>query len=44
MTWTSLPRDFGPIAPVFVFDSDDEAIAHANNTIYGLAAYFIPKV
>ena len=31
---------FGPIAPVFVFDSDDEVIAHANNTIYGLAAYF----
>nr|WP_313012955.1 NAD-dependent succinate-semialdehyde dehydrogenase [Moraxella sp. CTOTU48841] len=31
---------FGPIAPVFVFDSDEEVIAHANNTIYGLAAYF----
>lgn len=31
---------FGPVAPVFIFDSDDEVIAHANNTIYGLAAYF----
>ena len=31
---------FGPIAPVFVFDTDDEVITHANNTIYGLAAYF----
>lgn len=31
---------FGPIAPAFIFDTDDEVIAHANNTIYGLAAYF----
>ncbi len=31
---------FGPVAPVFIFDTDDEVIAHANNTIYGLAAYF----
>lgn len=31
---------FGPIAPVFTFETDDEVIAHANNTIYGLAAYF----
>ncbi|MCF7530344.1 NAD-dependent succinate-semialdehyde dehydrogenase [Neisseria lisongii] len=31
---------FGPIAPVFVFDTEEEVIAHANDTVYGLAAYF----
>lgn len=31
---------FGPIAPVFIFKSEEEVIAHANNSIYGLAAYF----
>lgn len=31
---------FGPIAPVFVFDTEEEVIKHANDTIYGLAAYF----
>ncbi|HEX9504534.1 MAG TPA: NAD-dependent succinate-semialdehyde dehydrogenase, partial [Acidimicrobiia bacterium] len=30
---------FGPIAPVIVFDTDDEAIAMANDTEYGLASY-----
>ena len=30
---------FGPVAPVVTFDSDDEAIALANNTEYGLIAY-----
>jgi succinate-semialdehyde dehydrogenase/glutarate-semialdehyde dehydrogenase len=30
---------FGPIAPVVPFQSDDEAIAMANDTIHGLAAY-----
>src|ERR1700704_3710640 len=30
---------FGPIAPVIVFDTDDEAIAMANDTDYGLASY-----
>jgi succinate-semialdehyde dehydrogenase/glutarate-semialdehyde dehydrogenase len=30
---------FGPIAPVVVFDDDDEAIAMANDTDYGLASY-----
>lgn len=34
---------FGPIAPVFVFDTEEEVIAHANNTIYGLASYFYTK-
>jgi succinate-semialdehyde dehydrogenase / glutarate-semialdehyde dehydrogenase len=30
---------FGPIAPVIVFDTEDEAIALANDTEYGLASY-----
>jgi succinate-semialdehyde dehydrogenase/glutarate-semialdehyde dehydrogenase len=30
---------FGPVAPVTGFDTEDEAIAAANNTEYGLAAY-----
>src|ERR671917_2431397 len=30
---------FGPVAPVFAFDSEDEAIAAANDTEYGLVAY-----
>ena len=31
---------FGPVAPVFSFDSEEEVIAMANDTEYGLAAYF----
>jgi succinate-semialdehyde dehydrogenase / glutarate-semialdehyde dehydrogenase len=34
---------FGPIAPVIVFDTDDEAIAMANDTEYGLASYVYTK-
>ncbi len=30
---------FGPLAPVFKFDTEAEAIAMANDTVYGLAAY-----
>jgi succinate-semialdehyde dehydrogenase/glutarate-semialdehyde dehydrogenase len=30
---------FGPLAPVIVFDSDDEAVRAANDTTYGLASY-----
>jgi succinate-semialdehyde dehydrogenase / glutarate-semialdehyde dehydrogenase len=30
---------FGPVAPVVAFDSDDEAVALANDTDFGLAAY-----
>jgi succinate-semialdehyde dehydrogenase/glutarate-semialdehyde dehydrogenase len=30
---------FGPVAPVFGFGSDEEAVAAANNTEYGLVAY-----
>lgn len=31
---------FGPVAPVFKFETEAEAIALANDTDYGLAAYF----
>lgn len=31
---------FGPVAPLIVFDTDDEAVALANDTQSGLAAYF----
>jgi succinate-semialdehyde dehydrogenase/glutarate-semialdehyde dehydrogenase len=34
---------FGPVAPVFRFSSDDEAIAAANSVEYGLAAYFYSR-
>ena len=30
---------FGPVAPVITFESEEEAISLANDTIYGLAAY-----
>jgi succinate-semialdehyde dehydrogenase/glutarate-semialdehyde dehydrogenase len=30
---------FGPVAPVIAFDDEDEALALANDTHYGLAAY-----
>lgn len=31
---------FGPIAPIFTFSSEEDVIHAANDTIYGLAAYF----
>jgi len=31
---------FGPVAPIFRFAADEDAIALANDTIFGLAAYF----
>lgn len=31
---------FGPVSPVFSFDTEEEAIAMANATEYGLACYF----
>jgi len=30
---------FGPVAPIFVFDTEEEAIRRANNTEYGLVSY-----
>ena len=34
---------FGPLAPLFAFDTEDEVVALANDTIYGLAAYFYTR-
>jgi succinate-semialdehyde dehydrogenase/glutarate-semialdehyde dehydrogenase len=34
---------FGPLAPIFAFDSEDEVIAAANDTEFGLAAYFYSR-
>ena len=34
---------FGPVASILRFDTDDEAVAAANDTPYGLAAYFFTK-
>jgi succinate-semialdehyde dehydrogenase/glutarate-semialdehyde dehydrogenase len=31
---------FGPVAPLFRFHTEEEAIALANDTVFGLAAYF----
>ena len=36
----SCEETFGPVVPVFRFDSEDEVIALANDTPFGLAAYF----
>ena len=34
---------FGPVAPVFRFKTEEEAIAQANNTEFGLASYFYSR-
>ncbi|MBP0616351.1 NAD-dependent succinate-semialdehyde dehydrogenase [Jiella mangrovi] len=34
---------FGPVAPIFRFETEDEAIAIANGTPFGLAAYFFTQ-
>jgi len=34
---------FGPVAPLFRFKSEDEVIAMANDTPFGLAAYFYAR-
>lgn len=34
---------FGPVAPIVVFDKEEEAIKHANDTEYGLVAYVFTK-
>ena len=34
---------FGPLAPVFRFSTEEEAIQLANDTEYGLAAYFFTR-
>jgi len=34
---------FGPVAPLFQFESEEEAIKMANDTEFGLAAYFFTR-
>ena len=34
---------FGPLAPLFRFDTEDDVIAMANDTEFGLAAYFYSR-
>ena len=34
---------FGPLAPVFRFESEDEAVEMSNRTEYGLAAYLFTR-
>ncbi|WP_120443403.1 NAD-dependent succinate-semialdehyde dehydrogenase [Paracoccus yeei] len=34
---------FGPVAPIFRFETEDEALAIANGTPFGLAAYFFTR-
>jgi succinate-semialdehyde dehydrogenase/glutarate-semialdehyde dehydrogenase len=34
---------FGPVAPIFTFESEEQAIEMANDTEFGLAAYFYSR-
>ena len=34
---------FGPVAAVAAFDSEDEVVARANDTEYGLVAYVVTE-
>ncbi len=34
---------FGPLAPLFKFSSDEEVVGYANDTEFGLAAYFYSR-
>jgi succinate-semialdehyde dehydrogenase/glutarate-semialdehyde dehydrogenase len=34
---------FGPVAPLFRFESDEDAVAMANDTPFGLAGYFYSR-
>ncbi len=36
----STDETFGPVAPLFKFDTVEDVIAQANDTIFGLASYF----
>ena len=34
---------FGPLAPLFKYDTEEEVIRRANDTIFGLARYFYAR-
>ena len=34
---------FGPVAPLFKFDTEEDVIQQANDTIFGLASYFYAR-
>ena len=34
---------FGPVAPLIRFETEEEVIGYANDTVYGLAAYFYTR-
>ena len=39
----STEETFGPVAPLFKFDTEEEVIEKANATIFGLASYFYAR-
>ena len=39
----STDETFGPVAPLFKFEDEDDVIHQANDTIFGLASYFYAK-
>ncbi|RWN85898.1 MAG: NAD-dependent succinate-semialdehyde dehydrogenase [Mesorhizobium sp.] len=39
----STEETFGPVAPLFRFETEEDVIELANNTVFGLASYFFSK-
>jgi len=39
----AVEETFGPVAPLFKFETEEEVIKLANNTEFGLASYFYSK-
>ncbi|MDX2378004.1 NAD-dependent succinate-semialdehyde dehydrogenase [Microbacterium sp. LRZ72] len=39
----SQEETFGPVAPIFEFDTEEEVVRQANNSPFGLAAYFFTR-
>jgi succinate-semialdehyde dehydrogenase/glutarate-semialdehyde dehydrogenase len=39
----SQEETFGPVAPLYKFDTEEQAVAMANDTVFGLAAYFYSR-
>ena len=39
----STEETFGPLAPLFRFETEEEAVRKANDTIFGLASYFYAR-